>query len=319
MSENAIASASRRSHTSKDAEAPLDPLLGHSPAIERLRAELVIAGSRRSGAQLVLGELGTEKELVARAIHMRSARREGPFLAVMPTALADEALRTELFAQAETGTLFVEEVRELGEDARRAILVSLAEERLHFIGGSAALEPADELLEVLLPQTLTVPPLRERREDVPLLARSYAHAAGLAVGRSQLELNTAVTDRLLGLDWPGNTRQLQSVVEDAVERAGRGPVKPEHLRLEHLAHFSVDETGERLGYSQARRALLHNFERRYLEDTLRIARGNLSLAARASGIDRANLRRMLKAHGLYLGAPPPAGAPVNTLRRSGPP
>ncbi len=334
--EAVLEAAGFRLGAERDATASQDDSWGHSPPMRTLFAES-LAAARRSGPCLIEGEPGTERELVARTVHGLSSRAAAPFIAVKLGALSPAALedalfgdehgrdgeRPGLFSMAHGGSLFIEDVESLPEGGQAALaafvregVARLADGRslsadVRVFGGAgagAASRPGAVLSAALAENRLWVPPLREHREDIPGMARAFAAAASLAAGQAQLEVARATTDLLMTVDWPGNARQLQGVIEDAVERASPGAVRPEHLELERISHLLLSTGGgERKPYSSARREVIATFERRYLSELLRSTHGNLSEAARSSGIDRANLRRMLKAHGLYDGNAPPPG------------
>jgi len=287
---------------------------------------------------LVEGETGTGKELVARALHEASARRRGPFVAVDCGALPEGLLDSELFghvrgaftgaaaaragmiARADGGTLFLDElgripppvqarllrvleervVRPLGGDSERAVDVRvIAASRDDLDAEVAAGRFRPDLLYRLAVVRIALPPVRSRREDIPLLVRDLLRRRGLAdeapTGRG--------LDRLIAHGWPGNVRELRNVLDRAIALA------PGAQRFGDLA-IRIDAApvaGEGLAvrsdlpYAEAKAAVLHDLERRYLADVLARTGGNLSAAARESGIDRKHLRTLARKHGLVDG------------------
>jgi DNA-binding NtrC family response regulator len=265
---------------------------------------------------VVEGETGTGKELIARAVHDASPRRRGPFVAVDRGALPEGLLDSELFghvrgaftgaaqpragmvARADGGTLFLDEigrmsasvqarllrvveervVRPLGGDAERAIDVRvIAASRDDLDGELAAGRFRADLMYRLAVVRVAVPPLRSRREDLPLLVRELLRRRGLG---DELPDGPGL-DRLIAHGWPGNVRELRNVLDRAI---GDG-----------LAIRSD------LPYAEAKAAVLHELERRYLADVLAREGGNLSAASRSSGIDRKHLRALARKHGLVPG------------------
>jgi formate hydrogenlyase transcriptional activator len=251
------------------AAAPRYEMIGSSPSMERVRAEIgIVAGSDAS--VLVLGETGTGKELVARAIHRASARDGRPFVAVNCAALPEALVESELFGHergaftgavqaragkfelADRGTLFLDEVGDLPCEAQAKLLRVLQDHRLERVGSTrqttvdvrivaatnmdleramaAGMFRAD-LYYRLSVFPIRLPPLRERREDIPLLAMYFAMRCADQVGKHIEGFAPATLDRLLSHDWPGNVRELQNVVERAVLLTSGTVVRPDVVGL----------------------------------------------------------------------------------------
>jgi DNA-binding NtrC family response regulator len=285
---------------------------------------------------LVEGETGTGKELVARAVHEASNRRRGPFVAVDCGALPEGLLESELFGhvrgaftgaanarsgmivRADGGTLFLDElgrvsptlqarllrvleertVRPLGGDSERAVDVRIiAASRDDLDAEVAAGRFRPDLLYRLAVVRVALPPLRTRREDIALLVRDLLRRRGLA---DQVPSGPGL-DRLSAHGWPGNVRELRNVIDRAIALAPGAQrfsdlvirIDPSPLAGEGLAMRSD------LPWSEAKAAVLHDLERRYLADILARTAGNLSAASRESGIDRKALRAMARKHGLH--------------------
>ena len=309
-------------------------LVGESLAMREVFAVLErVAPS--DATVLVEGETGTGKELVARALHDASARRRGPFVAVDCGALPEGLLESELFGhvrgaftgaahpragtlvRADGGTLFLDElgrisptvqarllrvleervVRPLGGDTERAIDVRvIAASRDDLDAEVAAGRFRADLMYRLAVVRVELPPLRTRREDIPLLVRDLLRRRGFA-DESPTGANL---DRLLAHGWAGNVRELRNVIDRALALA------PGAQRFADLA-IRIDGgpiAGEGLAvrsdlpYAEAKAAVLHELERRYLADVLAREAGNLSAASRSSGIDRKHLRTLARKHGL---------------------
>jgi DNA-binding NtrC family response regulator len=307
-------------------------LVGESLAMREVFAVLErIAGS--DATLLVEGETGTGKELVARAVHDASPRRRGPFVAVDCGALPEGLLESELFGhvrgaftgaatarngmlvRADGGTLFLDElgritptlqarllrvleermVRPLGGDTERAVDVRIiAASRDDLDAEVAAGRFRPDLLYRLAVVRVALPPLRTRREDIPCLVRDILRRRGF------VDETPANVDRLTAHGWPGNVRELRNVIDRAIALAPGAQrfsdliirIDPSPLAGEGLAVRSD------LPYAEAKAAVLHDLERRYIADVLARTGGNLSAASRESGIDRKQLRAMARRHGL---------------------
>jgi DNA-binding NtrC family response regulator len=231
-----------------------DALLGESPALQRVREHIAQVGPTDSTV-LVQGETGTGKELVARAIHARSARRERPLIKLNCAALPRELVESELFGHergaftgatqqrqgrfelADGGTLFLDEVGELPLEAQAKLLRVLQEREFERIGGTRSLRVdvrvvaatnRDLQAEVdagrfradlyfrLAVFPIALPPLRERREDIPLLLQHFAVRTARRLGRAVEGLAPTFVERARAYGWPGNIRELENLVERAL-------------------------------------------------------------------------------------------------------
>ena len=229
-------------------------LIGHSPALSRVLQQVDLVAVTASTV-LIGGETGTGKELVARAIHQRSRRRQGLFVAVNCAALPATLVESELFGhekgaftgaiarragrfeQADGGTLFLDEVGELPLDTQAKMLRVLQSGEFERVGGGRPLKTdvrivaasnrdleqsvrerrfRDDLYHRLAIFPIHLPPLRERREDIPLLAAYLVTRKAHGLGRKMDPLSPAVLDRLTRYDWPGNVRELENVLERAI-------------------------------------------------------------------------------------------------------
>ncbi len=308
-------------------------LVGESLAMRELFAVLEHVAPSDTTV-LLQGETGTGKEVAARSIHEASARRRGPFVAVDCGALPEGLVESELFGhvrgaftgamsarsgafvRASGGTLFLDELAGIPPNVQARLLRVLEERRVRPVGGDAeqtvdvrvvAASREDLSLAVaegtfrpdlyyrLAVVTLPLPPLRQRREDLPLLVADLLRRRGFEPGPMRgpgLEL-------LSGHDWPGNVRELRNVLERALVLSP-GAHTFEELRLSLQPQGSGPEVPLRtdLPFAEAKQALLDVFERHYLRDILSRAGGNLSEAARQSGLDRKHLRTLARKHGL---------------------
>ena len=312
-------------------------LVAESLAMRQVFAllELVAPGD---STLLIGGESGTGKELVARAVHAHSARRGGPMVVLDCGALPEALLESELFGhvkgaftgaqsaregafvRADGGTIFLDELGKLSLAAQARLLRVLEEGTLRPVGGDApvrvdvrVLGASCEPLERLVAEGLfrpdlyyrlaviqvTLPPLRERREDIPAIVAALLPWPGQQAQR----LGGANLQALMAHDWPGNVRELRNIIERAVVLSPRATCF-EELRLFGLEPARVPPapgaggTRADLPFGQAKQLVLERFEREYLGDLMARCEGNISQAARQAQLDRKHLRELLRRHGL---------------------
>jgi transcriptional regulator with GAF, ATPase, and Fis domain len=289
---------------------------------------------------LIEGETGTGKDLVARTLHALSRRKNGPFVVVDCSAVAGNLIESELFGHekgaftgasstrqgafelASGGTLFLDELGELSLDLQPKLLRVLEQREIRRVGGSKTLK-VDIRVIAATKQDLTkevqkgkfredlyfrlsvvpirTPPLRERKEDLPLLARAFL----ARLGEGAAELDEAALASLQAHDWPGNVRELRNVLERGVALAppGTQPVKlvalPETPQPQPAV--AVPPTfDENLSYRDNKERWENDFERRYLTWLMRRAQGNISRAAREADMDRKYLHKLLKKHSIVV-------------------
>ncbi len=298
-----------------------------SPAMDTLLAEARLAA--QSGASLLIqGESGTGKELLARAIHRASPRRDKPFVAINCGAIPAELLESELFGHvkgaftgagrdhpglflsAEGGTVFLDEIGDMPPPLQVKLLRVLQEGEVRPVGATETrpvnvrilsathrnLEEAivsgefrEDLYYRLNVVTLTLPPLRERREDIPLLARHFLTVLTEKYQRRIHGFAPDALDMLAAADWPGNIRQLLNVLEQCVALCTTSTI-PASL----VARALRDKPAEIQPLAEARAA----FERDYLISLLKLTRGQVSEVARLAGRNRTEVYRLLQRHGL---------------------
>jgi transcriptional regulator with GAF, ATPase, and Fis domain len=306
---------------------------------------------------LVLGETGVGKEVVAEAIHARSPRARGPFVRLNCAALTEGLLESELFGfekgaftganapkqglfeAAHGGTLFLDEIGEMPLATQAKILRVLEAGEVLRLGSvrprlvdvrfvaatnrdlgrlaSAGSFRAD-LYFRLNGFTVTIPPLRERPSEIPLLARAFADRAARRLGRPQVALSEDAERTLHAHRWPGNVRELRNVIERAVvlskgpllepldlvfdeDVASSGPPASPTVPLRAFQHpiapALVGEAPREPEVDAELRAQMRDYERRRIEDALRLTNGNQTKAARALGVSRRTLINKLEIHG----------------------
>ncbi|HEY0385075.1 MAG TPA: sigma-54 dependent transcriptional regulator, partial [Pyrinomonadaceae bacterium] len=314
-------------------------LMGRSPVMIELYKEIARAAPSRSTV-LVIGESGTGKELVARAIHQHSPRADRSFIPVNCGALTETLLEAELFGhvrgaftgavadrkglweEAEGGTLFLDEIGETSPAMQVKLLRALQEREVRRVGASRNLSVdarvvaatnrdlekevkagtfREDLYYRLSVVTLTVPPLRERRSDIPLLAERFLRSTVEKTGHSRLSFSHEALSRLVAYDWPGNVRELESAVEYASLRARGAEVVAEDLPA-RLQSSEVRAAAARSPLASLYEDLpaLDELERRYLIHVLEVVEGNRTRAAELLGIDRRTLYRMAERFGIKL-------------------
>ena len=302
-------------------------LVGQHPEMQRLN-RLVAQVARTTTTVLITGESGTGKELVARAIHRQGPRRDKPFVAVNPAAIAETLVESELFGHergaftgayqrklgkfelAQGGTLFLDEIATLRPELQVKLLRVLQEREIERVGGGQAIKldvriiaatnadvPAavaggtfrEDLYYRLNVVHLTVPPLRERLDDIELLVAHFIRRYNHEFGKRIEGLTPEAREALRAYRWPGNVRELQNVVERSVVLVEGSMIDVEDLPLELSLPASVAERPDALPLNEAS----DRFERQIVLRTLGRVDGNVSEAARALGIHRNSLKAKL--------------------------
>ena len=314
-------------------------LVGHSPAVNQLRQTIEKVGPTNSRV-LIVGPPGSGKELAARTIHALSARADGPFVGINAAAITPEHMEIELFGveaangaqsrkvgaleEAHGGSLFIDEIADMPRETQSKILRVLVEQTFQRVGGStkvtvdvriisstsrnieteiAAGKFREDLYHRLSVVPVRVPPLSERREDIPELVDYFMAQISQATGLPKRTIGADALAVLQSHDWPGNVRQLRNNVErvmilaggdpDAVITAGMLPpdvgsmipTMPNGNGGEHLMSLALREARE-------------VFEREYLLAQINRFGGNISRTAEFVGMERSALHRKLKALGI---------------------
>jgi DNA-binding NtrC family response regulator len=293
-------------------EESLGELAGVSAAA-RAALRLASEAARTAVPVLVLGEEGTGRDRLARLIHDRSRRASRGFVSLSCAALAGDAdvLREGVVDAADRGTLFLDGIEELPIAAQDRLLSLLSRGELladvRVVAGTAldlrervrAGTFREELFYRLRSIEIRIAPLRDRVEDVPLLAYAFLRALREETGRDVRRISPEALRLLRHHPWPGNARELRSVLAHAVALARGDVLFPSDLPFSAKIPASApeelfdDELAE-LPYVEARRRALTAFERRYTRLVLGRESGNLSGAARRAGMDRSNFKRLLR-------------------------
>jgi len=305
-------------------------IVGGSPAVRALLEEVARAGPSQARV-LIQGEHGTGKELVARALHDESPRRSHPFVAVNCAAIPEELIESELFGhergaftgatqarrgrfeEAHGGTLFLDEVGDLSPRAQTKLLRVLQEGELTRVGGNRAIridvrviaatnrnlaerarqnEFREDLYFRLAVIPITVPPLRERAEDVPLLVEHFALELARETGGRPRVFTRSAVDLLRSYSFPGNIRELRNLVERlAIMTPGGGTVGPADVRRVLPAEGAP--SGEAAAPVRLAEAV-QEFERRRIEAALAAVGGSMTKAAAQLGLERSHLYKKMK-------------------------
>ncbi len=299
------------------------PILGASAAVLDLLRKIDRIADTPVNV-LITGETGTGKELVARTIHDKSARRGRPFIALNCTAIPESIFESEIFGiekgvatgvekrigkleQAQGGTIFFDEVGDMPLAAQGKILRVIEDRQVERIGGRTSI-PVDirivaatnrnlkerigkglfreDLYYRLNVVNLHIPPLRERPEDITLLLDFFSERGARMMGRTPLSFSPEVRERLCAYSWPGNVRELENEVERAIALTSGSEINYGDLS-ENILGYGPEEKLDSL-LPPVKRA-----ERLLLEKTLRSVKGNKSEAARLLGLSREGLRRKL--------------------------
>jgi DNA-binding NtrC family response regulator len=302
-------------------------LIGQSPAMRRIY-DLIARISDTASNILIVGESGTGKELAARAIHYNGVRREGPFVAVNCAAIPENLLESELFGykkgaftdaktdkrglifEANEGTLFLDEITDLPYSLQAKLLRALEEKAVRPLGDTV-LYPLDvrfvsasgKDLKALIQQGLfredlyyrlrvidiEMPPLRNRREDIPLLVQSFIKKANEEMNKNTQGVSEEALRLLLNYPWPGNVRELENAIQRAVILARQPLLLPEDFP----SALIQTADGDLLGKGIREKMTVDQLSKEYIKRTIVETGGNKSKAAEILGLDRKTLYRKI--------------------------
>lgn len=310
-------------------------IIGQSKAINQLKLEISMV-ARTSSNVLIQGETGTGKELVAHSIHNLSGRRSAPFLRVNCSAIPESLMESEFFGyedgaftgakkggrpgkfeRASGGSLFLDEIHTLPISMQPKFLRVLQEGEVERVGGGTLI-PLDtriiaatntDLEELILRKEfrqdlyyrlnvvqINIPPLRERKEDIPLLVNMFISQLNVQLGLDIQEIQSEVLDMLMEYDWPGNIRELQNVVERAMNYAYEGALTPAHFRFFQKSHTQT--TPESRPIPQPAQPRWQQGEYAMIQDALARCNGNKKAAAQYLGWARSTLYEKIKKYKL---------------------
>ncbi len=324
-------------------------LVGGSPPMREV-ARMIEAVAYSAATVLVTGESGTGKELVARALHQKSARRNHTFVALNCGALTETLLESELFGHvkgaftgaqrdqkglfeaADGGTIFLDEIGDIPLSTQVRLLRVLQEGEMKRVGSADSIKVdvrviaathrdlpklvkagrfREDLFYRLNVIAIPLPPLRERIEDVPLLAHHFLKRYAERLGKKIKTLSPEAMELLGGYRWPGNVRELENAVERAVVLCRGDTLSAADLPPSITGHTAplvreAPQNGDEQAwltqsYATAKENALRRFERSYVDLLMRACDSNISAAARKAGMDRSNFKRVLRKYRSDLG------------------
>ena len=308
-------------------------MVGESYVMAQLREQVAMAAPT-NGRVLIYGENGTGKELVARSVHALSRRRTGPFVEVNCAAIPEELIESELFGHtkgaftgavtdrrgkfevADGGTLFLDEIGDMSLKTQAKVLRALQEQVVEPVGGATSVRVDVRVLAATNKELtgeiragrfredlyfrlnvipIFVPPLRDRADDVPLLAEHFMAELAREYGRRPKRLDPGAAMGLRSYRWPGNVRELRNVIERLMIMVPGDTITLADVGFPDTASTAaVDDAGAALPLHEAR----DRFEREYILKALAAQQGNISRTAEALGVERSNLYRKMRAFGI---------------------
>lgn len=313
-------------------------IIGKSGVIHNL-FEIIKRAAETKSTVLIQGESGTGKELIARAIHYNSPRKKNRLVSISTSALQDTLLESELFGHvkgaftgaystkkglfemADGGTFFLDEIGEASPNIQIKLLRVLEEREFMPVGGTAPIKVDVRLIAAtnkdlyktveegtfrsdlfyrLKVITMNIPPLRERKEDIPLLSTHFLKKYTQESKKKIETISPQAMELLMGYDWPGNVRELENIIEAAVALETGKIITSKYLYLNKWRGYSKRtlEVEEKIPSFQAAKRL---FERDYIINALKGSKGNIAQAARETGIIRPNLYEKIKRFGIRIG------------------
>jgi two-component system nitrogen regulation response regulator NtrX len=311
---------------------PKSVIVGDSIPMKALRQQIAVTAPT-NGRVLIYGESGTGKELVAHALHAASLRTKGPFVEVNCAAIPDELIESELFGhlkgsftgatdnkigkfeKADGGTLFLDEIGDMSLRTQSKVLRVLEEQRFEPVGSNQTITVdvrviaatnknlEQEIAHARFRQDLFyrlnvipffVPPLRDRLQDIPTLARYFLNEFSGAYGKKGRELSEPAMDILVRYPWPGNVRELRNLVERLVIVCPQPRIEPHHLPPELFRGVAESPQQPYSTLYEARSA----YEREFILRKLQENRWNMTQTAGALGLERSHLYRKMKSLGI---------------------
>jgi len=311
----------------------MNRLIGEDPSFLKVLKRLLLI-AKIDAPVLVIGEVGIEKELFAQAIHYLSQRENKPFLPVNCSTIPLALIENELFgyenltqpdlqvskrgyiAKAEGGTLFLNEIDSVSEEVQSKLLLLLKKSRYKTIGGTRfraanirliaasninLLHPktngyfSKELLSQFKEFSIIIPPLRARKSDIPVFVNYFVEKYSTLYKLPQKRFAKAATLKLLSYHWPGNIRELENVIHQAVLLSKKSIIEPENIVIQ--SDFDLQDM-EEISYREIKTTLIEKFERDYIARLLIDCDGDLHKATKMSKMSRKNLYRIMKKYNI---------------------
>ncbi len=316
-------------------------IIGHSPAIMDV-LDMVTKVAECDATVLITGESGTGKELVARALHELSPRRNRELVTVNCPAIPESILESELFGHvkgaftganqdkkglfvaANGSTIFLDEIADIPISIQTKLLRTLQEKEIRPLGSTKTISIdvrviastnqdleekiangsfREDLFFRLNVVNIKVPPLRDRKEDIPIIATHFLKRYSARYNKKGLNFSPEAVEYLTNNQWKGNVRELENAVKRAVLLAGTPSIKPEDLAAtgectEDIYSDNPIEMMLNKHYNEAKASLLEKFSTQYLANALQRTHGNVSKAAQLSGLERQSFQRLLRKYGV---------------------
>jgi len=322
-----------------------DNIIGSSPQMQNV-FRLIAKCAPTSSTIMLTGESGTGKELIARAIHYNSLRKDKPFVAVDCNTLSENLLESELFGHvkgaftgavtnkqgllevADGGTLFLDEIGNVSLSTQAKLLRAIQERTFKSVGGTKTqtsdfrlITATNKDLKAMMADgrfredlfyrinifPIVLPPLRERRDDIPSLAFHFLRLFGEETGKKVTEFSEGAMGVLMNYDWPGNVRELENTIQRAVILANAPIVRRAHLvAIDGTASaFDVPRTGEELKHVKkaVREKSVETIEKLFVLEALKRNDWNATRAAEDTGMQRANFQALMKKYSIRLREP----------------
>jgi two-component system response regulator GlrR len=306
-----------------------DNIIGKSDKILKVLAQVAQAATTDSNVYIE-GESGTGKELIAKSLHVASDRKDGPFVAVNCAAIPENLMESELFGyekgaftgadtskkglfvQADSGTFFLDEISEMHSSMQVKMLRALEEKEFYPVGGRRTIKvdariiaASNKNLEQEIEKgrfredlfyrihviPIKLPPLNQRKEDIPILSRYFLQKFTREMGKEIEEFSTEAMQKLISYPWPGNIRELENTVECAVAMSKQNIITEDLILQAH----NIDSEGLKT-FKYAK----ESFEKNYLIQLFELSRGNVSKAAKMAGKYRADIYELIKKYNLKL-------------------
>ena len=315
---------------------PSDRIIGRTPAMQEVY-KTIGRVARSDATVLIWGETGTGKELVAQTVHQNSTYRQGPLVKVSCAALPETLLESELFGHekgsftgamvqrkgrfemAHKGSIFLDEIGEMSLGTQKKLLRVLQEKEFERVGGSipiqvdvrviaatnkdlaaevAANRFREDLYYRLNVISIFMPPLRDRKEDIPLLVEHFLHKHRFSISSPPSRITEEALRVLEKHDWPGNVRELENTIERAVVMAQGGIITSQHLYLTPAKLKRFVDLDLKLQGDQSFKEIMSDIEKQLLQQALSHTDGNRSSVAKMLGVDSSELESRLKEHEL---------------------
>ncbi len=315
---------------------PSEKIVGNSPAMREVYM-LVGRSAATEATVLITGETGTGKELVAHVIHVNSTYRYGPLVKVNCAALPETLLESELFGHekgaftsaltqrkgrfemAHKGSIFLDEIGEMSLSTQRKLLRVLQEREFERVGGSIPIKVdcrviaatnkdleaeveagrfREDLYYRLNVIRINMPPLRERKDDIPLLVEHFLDKHRYSPDSPPSRISEEAMQLLMKHDWPGNVRELENTVQRAVVLAQGGVITSHHIVISNFGDRQIVDVGRLVKEGAPLAEIVGQVEKMALAEAMQLAKGDRSEAARILGLDRPVLYEKLKEYGL---------------------